>query len=79
MAYGAGGNLVFITVAAIFRELSEANAELLGNLSYAFAGVVGAYIGFAVMDQSSKRRTEKVGKLSGADKLEAMQPAREGD
>lgn len=84
-AYGAGAMLVLITFAAIFKELPVANAELLGNLAYAFATIIGAYIGFAVLDTANKRRTSEaalaaVGEpIDREDAAAARQPARDGD
>lgn len=77
MAYVSLACLV-ATMLRAFQSVDEAQADVLGNLAYAFAGVIAAYTGFAVMDQSSKRtheRTVRGGKVDA----DALAPAREGD
>lgn len=83
-AYSAGALLALITFRAMGPELSQPNADLLGNIAYALAGVIGAYIGFAVLDHASKRRNDTamaaVGQpIDETDRAAANAPAREGD
>lgn len=95
MAYFALAGLFLITLAAMTRDLSPANADLLNGLAYTFGGIVIAYTGGVVLDAASKRKSDVTSDVAGvprtaagrrretaedtADRKAMSHPAKEGD
>ncbi len=84
LAYTAMAGLL-VQLAIVYKvDISQPQADVLGGLALAFAGIVAAYMGFAMMDHASERKARGRGlsepsELSKQDRVDANQPAREGD
>lgn len=93
IAWSSLAGLYLILVAAIFKELQPANADLLNGIAYTFGGILLGYLGFVVADDVSKRKSRmaigglpdsKQGRAGESaedakDRRAAAAPAMEGD